>query len=164
MVVLISAHPRMGFCIFAPVFAVFLLKHRKNLHKFIVMMGLFGILFWAVPVFSNLDDSSSSSGSLVSFGKNIRVKVTVQRGYFSPGEYWKFGCEYKLYANDQCIATKNSKSMSVDFEVTVPKGASLRAEMLSKNGFGGTELKEGPPGWENAVANEPGQRITIRCF
>ena len=53
--------------------------------------------------------------------------------------------------------------MSVTFSVSVRKGASLRAEMNAKNGFGGTKLHEGPK--TGAVkAAYSGESLTIECW
>lgn len=76
---------------------------------------------------------------------------------------WKYNCEYKLYANEQLVASRNSTSMYVTFNVKVEKGASLRAEMLPKNGFGGiAETLEGPWG-ETATASYDEQYLIIEC-
>ncbi len=97
--------------------------------------------------------------------KDISITVNVQKYISMSGESWKYNCEYKLYANDNCIASKNSTSMSVTFRVKVQKGAVLRAEMLPKNGFGGiAETLEGPAFGESAKASRDGDVISIKCI
>lgn len=96
----------------------------------------------------------------------ISIHVTVKKKFSIPGEYYKYNCEYKLYADDVCIATKNSTSTMAFFDVKVPKGAALSAEMLGKNGFGGVaDSISGPNfGESKPVASSEGQYITIDCW
>ena len=66
----------------------------------------------------------------------VSVEVTVKAQGVDVGDTWK-DCEYKLYADGVCIATKEHiQDMDVTFHVTVEKGAELKAELYPKNGFG----------------------------
>ena len=54
--------------------------------------------------------------------------------------------------------------MSVSFRnVRVPKGAVLRATMEAKNGYGGTELYEGPRKGDEIKAQYSEEDIEIGC-
>ena len=54
--------------------------------------------------------------------------------------------------------------MSVTFNVKVEKGASLRAEMLPKNGYGGIAQTLEGPNWNKTVtASYSGESLTIEC-
>ena len=94
----------------------------------------------------------------------ISVSVTVKKWFIGVGESWKYGCDYKLYANEKLIASRSSRDMSISFfNVSVPKGAVLRATMEAKNGFGGIELHEGPKTGK-IKAQYSKQHIEIECW
>ena len=124
----------------------------------IILISVLLLVIAAIGVFVYF----GGSGSLGGGSGKIRVSVTVKYWITSSYESWKWGCEYKLYADGQLVATKESKSMSVSFDVDVPDNAKLTATMASRNGFGATELHEGPwLGTKKALYS--GQSITIEC-
>ena len=93
----------------------------------------------------------------------IPITVVIEYHYALLGQYWKYGCDYRLYANDQIIATRTSKSMSETFKVYVSGNAVLRAEMLAKNGMGGSEVYDSE--WINEYkANYPHKIIKMPCL
>ena len=92
----------------------------------------------------------------------IPVTVTVEKWYYSPYDEWKYSCEYILYENNTRIASKNSQQMAVIFEnVEVSLGATLRAEMLPKNGFGA--IAETLEAEEKVIVKVRNQEITLKC-
>ena len=162
--------PLWGFCL--------ILLYGDNKGK-LAIAALAGVIWWGwnahtrveIPTpketvktsSSNTADSSSEKSHQTHESK-ISVSVTVTK-LINYGEVWKYNCEYRLYADDQLIATKNSTSMTVHFKVKVEKGASLRAEMLGKNGFGAiTDTLEGPLLGKTATANYAGESIAIECM
>lgn len=146
-------------CIAAAIFLILILI------TVIVLVAMDGSSSANTPVLNSYSSQSSSSGSYQPQESKISVSVTVKKGgYYSWDSHWEYNCEFKLYANDQMVATRNSTSMSVTFNVKVEKGATLRAEMLPKNVFGGiAETLEGPNWNKTATASYDGESITIEC-
>ena len=137
----------------------------------LVLLVIIGISCILLPkgcsLTSSLSTSSSSSSSARSYSpanSRISVSVTVKKWNYHYDSSWKYNCEYKLYANDQLVASRNSTRMSVTFNVKVERGASLRAEMLPKNAYGGiAETLEGPNWNKTVTANYSGETLTIEC-
>ena len=90
----------------------------------------------------------------------VKVNVTVTKWLAGYGASWKWGCEYRLFADDQLIASKNTKDMSVTFYVRVRRGAVLRGEMYPRNGFGATESLQGT---STVIAGDSGEDLHIEC-
>ena len=141
-----------------------------------ILIGVSVLLMWAhkklktptpketVKTISSNTADSSSEKSYQTHESKISVSVTVKKWTIGVGELWKYGCDYKLYANEKLIASRSSRDMSVSFfNVSVPKGAVLRATMEAKNGFGGTELLEGPLTGK-IKAQYSKQHIEIACW
>ena len=172
-VLYLKHYPRVSFWTIAPIAGFIILAYYEQIHKFITMMLCAGIILWGWEV-HHLNASSSSYSRTTSYSDSnyrseqyseskISVTVTVTKWFVGPYDSWKYNCEFKLYADNECVATRNSTSMSVSFNIKVKKGAELRAEMLTKNGFGGiAETLEGPASWEEKItASYSGQNIKI---
>ena len=81
----------------------------------------------------------------------------------SLGNTYKYSGEYRLYADDELIATKTSKSPSMQFKVRVRRGAQLRAQIDVKNAFGATAELYEPWTFTETVARNPDETIVIEC-
>ena len=118
----------------------------------------------AIVISAVIATSYSVSNNNSVSNNEISVSVTVKKWFIGVGESWKYGCDYKLYANEKLIASRSSRDMSISFfNVSVPKGAVLRATMEAKNGFGGIELHEGPKTGK-IKAQYSKQHIEIECW
>ena len=181
-VLYLKHYPKVSFWTLAPIAGITIFANYEIIHKFITMILCVGIIFWGWEVHhlntsSHSGSTSSSTSQTKSYSDSnyrseqyseskISVNVTVTKWFVGTYDSWKYNCEYKLYADNECVATRNSTSMSVSFRnVKVKKGAELRAEMLPKNGFGGVvETLEGPASWEEKItASYSGQFIKIEC-
>ena len=97
--------------------------HAILLFAFIIGMGWRAVKkIWLTPeetvktISSNTADSSSEKSHQTHESK-ISVYVTVKKWMSNWDEEWRYSCEYRLYADDQLIATKNSTSTIVQFKV-----------------------------------------------
>ena len=139
-------------------------KSKKIVGISIIAIVFAGVCFSLYNI-SNLNKHKTNKNLYTS--DKISVSVTV-KDWMSPDDTVKYSCEYKLYADNQLIASRNSCKLSADFlAVEVKKGACLRAEMLIKNGYGGIEKTlEGPSSYGkmiNVIANQAGESFIIEC-
>lgn len=154
--------PLWGICLFA----AFAYKAENLVYLLLGGMVFFGRLVYKQGKTPTPKETvkTISSNTADSYKSKISVSVIVTKEN-SYDETWKYGCEYRLYADDQLIATKNSTSMAVQFYVKVEKGASLRAEMLGRNALGAiAKTLEGPRISKTATANYAGETISIECI
>ena len=123
----------------------------------VVAGGIFGSVFY----FCDITPQKQSAL------EKISVSVTVKQWMFN-NDSVQYSCEYRLYADNQLIANRNSSRLSTTFSaLKVEKGAQLRAEMLIKNGNGGiAQTLEGPSSYykmTNITANHAGESLTVEC-
>ena len=139
-------------------------KSKKIVGISIIAIVFAGVCFSLYNI-SNLNKHKTNKNLYTS--DKISVSVTV-KDWMSPDDKVKYSCEYKLYADNQLIASRNSCKLSADFlAVEMKKGACLRAEMLIKNTYGGIEKTlEGPSSYKkmiNVFANQAGESFIIEC-
>ena len=170
-----TGYPKTCFWIIAPVALLILIdigfKRAKAILS-VLLMG--GIVWWGIWVHSGgspATEEKTPSPTPTPVEQTPRnrkrsVSVEVKERFNSDIRCYEIPNEYKLYANDECIATKYSKYDPVFFSIKVEEDTDLRAEILIKNRFGAIQnVCEGPSFGESAVTvNGFSTHYTINCL
>lgn len=162
----LSSCPRISFWILMPLIVFILIGAFDQLNRFIFSAALAGLIFWGLYAHNIIAGKYTKSLTAAETTQSeISISVKVSRKYFlSEGYVFTDDCEYKLYADDQCVATRNTTRTSVQFHVKVKKGSRLRAEMTSR-GVGFSKTLEAPQQFEREeIAMREGQVISLECW